>query len=198
MPPVRMRGDGRKAKDPKKTLLRILGYMKSYTPILILVMVCILLTSVAQALGSRALGPLVDDYILPMVESGSTDFGPLARFLLKIAGFFALGVVGAFLYNYLMVGVTQGVQKRIRDELFTKMQQLPLRYFDTHPAGDLMSRYTSDIDTLRQMLSQALPQCVSSIVTLVVVLWNLIDTSWILTIIMFFTVAGIILSLIHI
>ena len=192
MPPVRMRGDGRKAKDPKKTLLRILRYMKSYTPILILVMVCILLTSVAQAMGSRALGPLVDDYILPMVESGSTDFGPLARFLLKIAGFFALGVVGAFLYNYLMVGVTQGVQKRIRDELFTKMQQLPLRYFDTHPAGDLMSRYTSDIDTLRQMLSQALPQCVSSIVTLVVVLWNLIDTSWILTIIMFFTVAGII------
>ncbi len=192
MPPVRMRGDGRKASNPKKTLLRLLSYMKKYTPTLILVLVCIVLTSVAQAQGSRALGPLVDDYILPMVAEGSTDFGPLLSYLGRMAVIFGFGIVGAFLFSYLMVGVTQGVQKSIRDELFSKMQRLPLRYFDSHPAGDIMSCYTSDIDTLRQMLSQAVPQCVSSCVTLVVVLWNLIDTSWILTIVMVFTVALII------
>ena len=192
MPPVRMRGDGRKASNPKKTLLRLLSYLKKYTPTLILVLVCILLASVAQAQGSRALGPLVDDYILPMVEQGSTDFSPLFGYLAKLACIFGLGILGSFLYNYLMVGVTQGVQKTIRDDLFTRMQRLPLRYFDSHPAGDIMSRYTSDIDTLRQVLSQSLPQCVSSLVTLIVVLINLIDTSWILTIVMAFTVALII------
>ena len=192
MPPVRMRGDGRKASNPKKTLLRLLSYLKKYTPTLVLVLVCILLASVAQAQGSRALGPLVDDYILPMVERGSTDFSPLFGYLAKLACIFGLGILGSFLYNYLMVGVTQGVQKTIRDDLFTKMQRLPLRYFDSHPAGDIMSRYTSDIDTLRQVLSQSLPQCVSSLVTLIVVLINLIDTSWILTIVMAFTVALII------
>ena len=177
---------------PKKGFLGLLSYMKKYTPTLILVLVCIVLTSVAQAQGSRALGPLVDDYILPMVAEGSTDFGPLLSYLGRMAVIFGFGIVGAFLFNYLMVGVTQGVQKSIRDELFSKMQRLPLRYFDSHPAGDIMSCYTSDIDTLRQMLSQAVPQCVSSCVTLVVVLWNLIDTSWILTIVMVFTVALII------
>ena len=187
-----MRGDGRKASNPKKTLLRLLSYLKKYTPTLVLVLVCILLASVAQAQGSRALGPLVDDYILPMVERGSTDFSPLFGYLAKLACIFGLGILGSFLYNYLMVGVTQGVQKTIRDDLFTKMQRLPLRYFDSHPAGDIMSRYTSDIDTLRQVLSQSLPQCVSSLVTLIVVLINLIDTSWILTIVMAFTVALII------
>ncbi len=192
MPPVRMRGDGRKASNPKKTLLRLLSYLKKYTPTLVLVLMCILLASVAQAQGSRALGPLVDDYILPMVERGSTDFSPLFGYLAKLACIFGLGILGSFLYNYLMVGVTQGVQKTIRDDLFTKMQRLPLRYFDSHPAGDIMSRYTSDIDTLRQVLSQSLPQCVSSLVTLIVVLINLIDTSWILTIVMAFTVALII------
>ena len=192
MPPVRMRGDGRKASNPKKTLLRLLSYLKKYTPTLVLVLVCILLASVAQAQGSRALGPLVDDYILPMVERGSTDFSPLFGYLVKLACIFGLGILGSFLYNYLMVGVTQGVQKTIRDDLFTRMQRLPLRYFDSHPAGDIMSRYTSDIDTLRQVLSQSLPQCVSSLVTLIVVLINLIDTSWILTIVMAFTVALII------
>ena len=192
MPPVKMRGDGRKAKNPKKTLLRLLSHMKQYTPTLVIVMVCIILTSVAQAQGSRALGPLVDDYILPMVASGSTDFTPLLRYLGKVACILCLGILGSFLFNYLMVGVTQGVQKTIRDELFAKMQKLPLRYFDSHAAGDIMSRYTSDIDTLRQVISQSIPQCVSSLVTLVVVLWNLIDTSWVLTIVMAFTVAVII------
>ena len=192
MPGPGMRGDGRMASNPKKTLMRLLGYMKSYIPLLLFVFLCIIATSVAQAQGNRALGPLVDEYILPMVSSGSTDFGALKAYLLKLACIFLFGALGSFLFNYLMVGVTQGVQKTIRDDLFAKMQRLPLRYFDSHPAGDIMSRYTSDIDTLRQMISQSIPQCVSSLVTLVVVLWNLIDTSLVLTVVMFFTVALII------
>ena len=192
MPGPGMRGDGRMASNPKKTLLRLLSYMKSYTPLLLFVFLCIIATSVAQAQGNRALGPLVDEYILPMVATGSTDFGALKAYLLKLACIFLFGALGSFLFNYLMVAVTQGVQKTIRDDLFAKMQRLPLRYFDSHPAGDIMSRYTSDIDTLRQMISQSIPQCVSSLVTLVVVLWNLIDTSLVLTVVMFFTVALII------
>ena len=192
MPGPGMRGDGRMASNPKKTLMRLLGYMKSYIPLLLFVFLCIIATSVAQAQGNRALGPLVDEYILPMVATGSTDFGALKAYLVKLACIFLFGALGSFLFNYLMVGVTQGVQKTIRDDLFAKMQRLPLRYFDSHPAGDIMSRYTSDIDTLRQMISQSIPQCVSSLVTLVVVLWNLIDTSLVLTVVMFFTVALII------
>ena len=194
MPPVRMRGDGRMAKNPKQTLFRLLGYMKKYTGILVIVLVCIFLTSIAQTMGSRSLGTLVDDYILPMVADGSTDFAPVAQFLLKIAAIFAVGVVSSFLYNYLMVGVSQGTQKAIRDEMFIKMQHLPLRYFDSNTAGNIMSCYTSDVDTLRQMISQAIPQCASSIITLIVVTWNLIDTSWLLFIVMLFTIALIVFT----
>ena len=192
MPPVKMRGDGRMAKSPKKTLLRLLSYLKKYAPVLLIVLVCIFLTSFAQTMGSRSLGTLVDHYILPMVESHSRDFGPMTSYLLKIAAIFGVGILSSFFFNYLMVGVSQGVQKTIRDEMFVKMQRLPLRYFDSNTAGNIMSRYTSDTDTLRQMVSQAIPQCVSSIITLVVVAWNLIDTSWLLFIVMLFTITLIV------
>lgn len=192
MPPVKMRGDGRMAKSPKKTLLRLLSYLKKYAPVLLIVLVCIFLTSFAQTMGSRSLGTLVDHYILPMVESHSQDFGPMTSYLLKIAAIFGVGILSSFFFNYLMVGVSQGVQKTIRDEMFVKMQRLPLRYFDSNTAGNIMSRYTSDTDTLRQMVSQAIPQCVSSIITLVVVAWNLIDTSWLLFIVMLFTITLIV------
>ena len=194
MPPVGMRGDGRMAKNPKKTLMRLLSYMRKYLPILVIVLVCIFLTSVAQTMSSRSLGTLVDDYILPMVASGSTDFAPVGQFLLKIAAIFDVGILSSFLYNYLMVGVSQGTQKTIRDEMFIKMQRLPLRYFDSNTAGNIMSCYTSDVDTLRQMISQAIPQCASSVITLIVVTWNLIDTSWLLFIVMLFTISLIVLS----
>ena len=194
MPPVKMRGDGRKAKSPKKTMMRLLGYMKKYTPVLVAVLVCIILSALAQTMGSRSLGTLVDDYILPMVASGSEDFGPMAAYLLKIAAIFGVGILAAFFMNYLLVDVTQGVQKTIRDEMFVKMQRLPLRYFDSNTAGNIMSRYTSDTDTLRQMVSQAIPQCVSSVITLVVVTWNLIDTSWLLFIVMLFTISLIVFT----
>ncbi|MBQ8355203.1 MAG: ABC transporter ATP-binding protein [Oscillospiraceae bacterium] len=192
MPPVKMRGDGRKAKDPKKTILRLLGYMRKYIPILVIVLACICVNAFASTTGSAALGTLVDDYILPMVENGSTDFGPIAQFLVKIGCIFALGIFCSWLYNFLMVGVAQGTQKTIRDEMFTKMQRLPIRYFDTNTAGNIMSRYTSDIDTLRQMVSQSIPQTASSVITLVVVGTRLVTTSWILSLVMILTVFGIV------
>ena len=192
MPPVKMSGDGRKAKAPKKTLLRLLGYLKPYAPALVAVLVCITAASFAQTMGSQSLGTLVDEYLLPMVETGSTDFQPVLAFLFKVAAIFLVGIVGAFLFNFLMAGVSQGAQKRIRDEMFTKMQTLPLRYFDSNTAGNIMSRYTSDIDTLRQMISQSIPQTVASAVTLVVVSIALLRTSWILSIVMVFTVSAIV------
>ena len=192
MPPAKMRGDGRKAKDPKKTLLRLLSYLKSYLPTLIVVLLCILATAYASITGSTALGDLVDQFILPMVASGSTDFTPLIQFIIKIACVFAVGALGAFLQSYLMVGVTQGIQKKVRDEMFAKMQKLPLRYFDTNTAGNIMSRYTSDIDTLRQMISQSIPQTVSSVITLVVVFAAMVAESWMLTIVTMITVLGVI------
>ena len=192
MPPVRMRGDGRMAENPKQTLLRLLGYMKKYSATLVIVLAAIVMTSVAQTISSRSLGTLVDDYILPMVDSGSQDFGPMAGYLTKIAILLVVGAFCAFLYNYLMVGVSQGTQKAIRDEMFTKMQRLPLRSFDSHTAGTIMSCYTSDVDTLRQMISQAIPQCASSAITLIVVTISLIATSWVLFLVMIFTVAAII------
>ena len=192
MPPVKMKGDGRKARDPKKTLTRLLGYMRKYIPILVIVLLCICVNAFASTTGSAALGTLVDDYILPMVESGSTDFGPIFRFLIQIGCIFILGIFCSWLYNFLMVGVAQGTQKTIRDEMFTKMQSLPIRYFDTNTAGNIMSRYTSDIDTLRQMVSQSIPQTASSIITLVVVGTRLLSTSWILCLVMAVTVFGIV------
>ena len=186
-----MRGDGRMAKNPKKTLFRLLGYLKRHLGVLIGVIGCIFVAAYASITGSTALGKLVDNFILPMVENGSTDFQPLLEFLVTIAAVFVCGIVANFLQSYLMVGVTQGIQKTIRDETFTKMQALPIRYFDSNTAGNIMSRYTSDIDTMRQMISQSIPQAVSSIVTLVVVLATMIKTSWMLTIVTLLTVSGV-------
>ena len=191
MPPVRMRGDGRKAKDPRKTLLRMLGYMKKHIPVLILVLLCIVVNAVASTQGSENVGTLVDDYILPMVDSGSSDFAPLVSYLIQIGLIFLMGMVASFLFQFLMVSVSQGTLKVIRDEMFTKMQKLPLRYFDSNAAGNIMSRYTSDVDTLRQMISQSIPQTFSSVVTLVVVLVAMLRSSWILTLVILVTVTGI-------
>ena len=191
MPPMKFSKDGRKAKDPKKTMLRLLGYMKHYIPNLLAVLVCIVITAIASTRGSENIGNLVDEFILPMVASGSTDFAPLAKYLVGIGAIFAAGMIAAFLQQYLMVSVTQGTQKTIRDEMFTKMQRLPLRYFDSNTAGNIMSRYTSDIDTLRQMVSQSIPQAFSSVITIIVIFSAMLRTSWILTIVTMLTVVGI-------
>ncbi len=191
MPPARMRGDGRKAKNPGRTLLRILSYMRSFIPNLAAVLVCIYVTAQVQTTSSEHVGKLVDNYILPMVKNGSTDFGPLVKYLLQMACIFGVGILAAFLQQYLMVPVGQGIQKKVRDEMFTKMQRLPIRYFDSNTAGNIMSRYTSDIDTLRQLVSQSLTSCISSIVLVVVLLIAMIQASWILTLVALVCVVGI-------
>ena len=193
MPPVRMRGDGRKAKNPKQTIARLLSYLGAYKKTLIVVVICIVLNAIAQATSSASLGLLVDNYILPMLGQTNPDFGPLMGFLLMLAGIYLVGIISAFLYNFLMVRVGQGTQKNIRDQMFTHMQTLPIRYFDTHPAGDVMSRYTSDIDTLRQMLSQSIPQCIASVATLIVVFAAMLLTSPILTLVLMVTVSAILM-----
>ena len=190
MPPMRP-VHGRKAKNPKKTLLRLLGYMKGHIPTLIVVAVCIFVSAYASTKGSENIGRLIDDFITPMLKSGDQDYAPLLKYLTSIACIFAAGMVASFLQQFLMVSVSQGTQRLIRDEMFTKMQALPIRYFDTNTAGNIMSRYTSDIDTLRQMISQSIPQAFSSVVTVLVILASMLKTSWMLTIVMCFTVSGI-------
>ena len=194
MPPVRMRGDGRMAKKPRQTIFRLLSYMGKYRGTLTAVGLCVVFSAVAQAASSASLGTLVDDYITPMLGKTGADFGPLLRFLTLMACIYLVGMVSAFLMNFLMVKVSQGTQKTIRDQMFTHMQTLPIRYFDTHTAGDIMSRYTSDIDTLRQMISQSIPQCASSVVTLVVVLITMLITSPILTLLQLLTVTVIVFA----
>ena len=191
MPPVRMPMPGKKAKNPGKTMLRLLSYMKKYVPVMILVLICIFINTYAQTTGSAALGTLVDDFIIPMAENRSEDYSELLNFLVKLGAILALGMVCSFLHSYLMVGVTQGTQKIVRDEMFTKMQRLPLRYFDSNTAGNIMSRYTSDIDTLRQMISQFIPQAATSVITLTVVLWKMFSTSVFLTFVTLGTIVGI-------
>jgi len=191
MPPMKMQGDGRKAKNPKKTLLRLLSFLRPYMGRLIVMVICIILASVIQVISNNSLKVIIDDYITPMLGETAPDFGPLIRFLCIMAAVYVAGIIASFLQHWLMVPVGQGVQKTIRDTMFSHMQKLPIRYFDTHPVGDLMSRYTSDIDTLRQMISQAIPQCITSAITIVVVFLAMLFTSPILTVIVVLSVIGI-------
>ena len=192
MPPIKMKGDGRKAKNPKKTFARLLGYLKPYTGNMIGMVICIIVAAVASVLSIRSLSTLIDDYITPMLRQDVPDYGPLLRFLGVMACIYLTGLIASYLQQRLMVKVGQGTQRTIRDKLFTHMQRLPIRYFDTHPAGDVMSRYTNDIDTLRQMISQAIPQCISSVITILVVFVAMLITSPILTAIVIATVVGIV------
>ena len=191
MPPARMRGDGRKAKDPKKTILRLLSYLKPYLPALALVVICIFLQAFATTRSSEAVGQLVDDYIKPLLSQTNPDYAPLVRFLVQLACIYLLGIGASFFNQWVMATISQNTQKSIRDKMFTHMQLLPIRYFDTHPVGDVMSRYTNDIDTMRQMISQSIPQCISSIITIVVIFTTMVKTSWILTLVTLVTVSGI-------
>ena len=186
-----MRGDGRKAKNPKQTFARLLGYLKPYLGRIIAMVVCILLATVASVASNGSLNLLIENYIKPMLGQSDPNVTPLVLFLCGMAVVYLIGMTATFLANYVMVPVAQGIQRDIRNTLFSHMQRLPIRYFDTHPVGDLMSRYTSDIDTLRQMISQAIPQCITSAVTIVVVFFAMLFTSPILTAIVIVTVLGI-------
>ena len=157
------------AKGAGKSFVRLLSYMKRYWMQLILVFVCILVSAVAGVAGSTFLQTLIDDYISPMLLNGSRDFSGLAGALAKLGVLYAAGILGTLFYNRLMVVVAQGILKTIRDEMFSHMQTLPIRFFDTHASGDVMSLYTNDTDTLRQMLAQSIPQIFSSIVTVIAV-----------------------------
>jgi ATP-binding cassette subfamily B protein len=181
----------RKAKDPKKTFLRLFKYMLQYKFHIGMVLLCIFAHALVQSRSAVMLGTLVDQYVLPMVGSGSQDFGPILKFLLQMGLVFLVGITSSFLQSFLMVPVTQGIQKQVRDDLFRKMQTLPLRYFDSNTAGDIMSRYTGDIDTLRQMISMSIPQTISAVVTLVVLFITMIRTSWMLTLVSLITIFGV-------
>ena len=193
-PPPRMHGDGRKAKNPKQTFFRLLKYMLRYKFHILMVLLCIFVHALVQSRSAVMLGTLVDSYILPMVNTGSQDFAPILKFLLQMALVFLAGIASTFLQSFLMVPVTQGIQKQVRDDLFKKMQTLPLRYFDSNTAGDIMSRYTGDIDTLRQMISMSIPQTISAVVTLVVLFVTMVRTSWMLTVVSMITIVAVIFT----
>ena len=173
-----MKRTPRKAKDPKKTLKRLLGYIfKDYKLQFLIVLICIVLSALAGVFGSMFLQKLIDDYISPMLVSGSTDFSPLLSAIIKMSLIYIIGIVSVYLYNLTMVSISQGVLKKIRDEMFSHMQTLPIRYFDTHTHGDVMSYYTNDTDTLRQMISQSIPQIFSSLITVVSVFFAMLSLS---------------------
>lgn len=188
-PKGRIMGNGRKAKDGKKTMKRLLSAIfRDYKLHFFVVLIFIIISSLAGVAGSMFIETLIDDYISPMVKTASRDFTPLLRAIGSMALIYAAGVISIFLYNRIMVVIAQGVLKQIRDEMFTKMQKLPLRYFDSHSHGDIMSRYTNDTDALRQMISQSIPQAFSSIITIVSVSSAMVATSWILTIVVLIVV----------
>ena len=179
-----------KTSTPAATavLNRVLRYMLHYYKVpFALVIVCIVITAIATVAGSTFPQTLVDDYITPMLESGSRDFSGLARDLTRLACIMGIGVVAAFSYNRIMVSVSQGTMRRLRNELFSKMESLPIKYFDTHAHGDIMSVYTNDVDTLRQMLSQSIPQIINSVITMAATLVTMIVLNPTLTIISLLT-----------
>ncbi len=154
-----------------KVLSRVVKYMLHYYKIpFILVVACILVSAVTTVIGATFPQTLVDDYITPMLKNGSRDFSGLAGQLVRLVIIMGIGVIAAFSYNRIMVNVSQGTMRHLRDDLFSKMESLPIKYFDTHAHGDIMSVYTNDVDTLRQMLSQSIPQIINSVITMIATL----------------------------
>ncbi len=166
-----------------KTLKRLFSYMKEYRGTLILVLVCIILSSLAGAVSSMFLQTLIDDYITPLLASDDPVFTGLVRALCTVGGVYLIGILATLIYNRALVTMAQGTLKRIRDDMFTKMQSLPIRFFDSHTHGEIMSLYTNDTDTLRQMIAQSMGQLLSSVFTLVAVFICMISISIWLTIV---------------
>lgn len=169
-------------KLKKGTLKRTLAYFSSYKLHMAAVVACIIFSAVAGVASSMFMRILIDDYITPMLGAGSSDFSGLLGAIFTMAAIYLVGIASSFGYNYIMVIVSQGILKKIRDDMFTHMQSLPIRYFDTHTNGDVMSHYTNDTDTLRQMISQSVPQLISSVFTIVFVFCSMVYTSWLLTV----------------
>ena len=171
-----------------RLITRVIRYMLHYYKIpFIIVVVCILITAIATVIGATFPQTLVDDYITPMLQNGSDDFSGLARDLFQLACIMGVGVITAFTYNRIMVNVSQGTMRRLRDDLFRRMEALPIKYFDTHAHGDIMSVYTNDVDTLRQLLNQSIPQIINSVITMCATLVTMIILNPVLTIISILT-----------
>ena len=151
-----------------KRLLKII--VSNYKKFLIVVFICIVISSIVSVSAPLFSERLIDDYIVPLLREENPQFNGLNKLILIMAGVFAMGVFASFVYSRLMVTISEGTIKRIRDDMFNKMQKLPIRYFDTHTHGDIMSHYTNDIDTLARMISDSLPQLISSILSLIAVL----------------------------
>lgn len=163
-----MRQRGKTSTSPWKLLKRLMGIlMKHYGVQIIFVAICIVITVLANVQGTMFIQRLIDDYIVPLLKAEAPDFQPLLHAMLRVALFYAIGIAAAYTYNRIMVNVTQGTLKIFRDEMFRKMESLPIKYFDTHAHGDIMSMYTNDTDTLRQMISQSMPQLFNSAITII-------------------------------
>ncbi|MDO4743811.1 MAG: ABC transporter ATP-binding protein [Clostridia bacterium] len=184
----------RKPKNMGKTLKRLLAFIfRDYKLHFLAVVFFIVISSIAGVRGSMFIQTVIDDYITPMLNTASRDFSPLLKAILAMAGIYVAGVLSTFFYNRIMIVVAQGVLKDIRDEMFAKMQKLPISYFDTHAHGDTMSRYTNDTDTLRQMITQSVPQTFASMVTILSVLVAMLSISLPLSLVVFVIVALILL-----
>ena len=171
-----------------KLLRRVIRYMLHYYKVpFTIVIACILITAIATVVGATFPQTLVDDYIMPMLQNGSSDFSGLASDLIRLVCIMAVGVVTAFSYNRIMVNVSQGTMLHLRDDLFHNMEALPIKYFDTHAHGDIMSVYTNDVDTLRQLLSQSIPQIINSVITMAATLVTMIILNPALTVISILT-----------
>ena len=182
--------NGRSSKNPGKTLMRLLSYVWNYYKVeCVFVAIGIAVSSLAAVAGNLFIKNLIDDYIMPFLSENNPSFAPLVRALLIMAGIYYIGTFATFLYARLMVNVTQGTLKRIRDDMFTHMERLPIKYFDTHAHGDIMSCYTNDTDTLRQMISQSIPQMLSSVITIVSTFISMIVLSIPLTLLIIVMVA---------
>ena len=189
-PGPRMGGPRPKVENPGKLLKRIMDEVfRHYLPHCILVLVCIVVSALANVQASLFLKTLMDDYIVPMTQQQDPDFAPLAAALLRVGIIYVIGILAAWGNARIMVNVTQGTLRNLRTQLFTHMESLPIKYFDQHPHGDIMSVYTNDVDTLRQMLSQSIPQLVSSAITIVSVFFSMCMLSWQLTIVTMLMVA---------
>lgn len=162
------RGPKPKIKNPGKLFARLMGFIfKKYLPACIIVVICIFVSVLANVQGTMFTKNLIDDYIVPLLKTGTPDYGPLLAAMGRVAVFYGIGVISTFAYSKIMIYVSQGTIKNLRVELFSHMQDLPIRYFDSHAHGDIMSIYTNDIDTLRQLISQSLPQILNSAITVV-------------------------------
>ncbi|MBR6156034.1 MAG: ABC transporter ATP-binding protein, partial [Lachnospiraceae bacterium] len=184
MGPGRGRAMGPKPKldHPEKIFARVFSYaVKDYGLHLAVVVICIFVSVFMNVKGTMFLKTLINDYIEPLIGQPQPDYTPLLQAILEMAGYYAIGILATFVQSKLMIYVTQGTLKNLRIELFSKMEKLPIRYFDTHAHGDIMSVYTNDIDTLRQMISQSLPQLLNSAITIVSVLVSMIILSPALT-----------------